>query len=199
MKLDVATAQRPHPLEQLCGDAAVAREGETGVACAIIDGVGHGPPAHGVAMDLAACFLAADWSEPEPCLRFLHERARGTVGAAVGIVCLDTGTGALRYAGVGNTTARLVGSSVRHFVSHDGVLGLRMRSTLRQVASVEPGDVVLLHTDGITGELDPAQLPGLCARGAVEAARAIVARFGRPHDDAACVVIRVISDAADAT
>ena len=191
MTLEVATASRAHPLEPLCGDAAVVVKDDQTLMCVILDGVGHGPKAHQAASRLAALARDIRARDPLVCLDALNEAARGTVGAAGGVLVVQRSSYALSYAGLGNTVARVIGESPQRFVSHDGVLGQRMRSALRGAAQLRAGDVVVMHTDGIASDFDAHCAPALLVSSAGFMARAILKQFAKPYDDAACIVVKV--------
>ncbi|HEU4726576.1 MAG TPA: hypothetical protein VFT22_01755, partial [Kofleriaceae bacterium] len=68
-----------------------------------------------------------------------------------------------------------------------GVVGSRMRKLLETSHRVFAGDLLVLHTDGISSQLT---LEGLRAIDPQAIADAILRDHGKPHDDAACIVIR---------
>ena len=123
-------------------------------------------------------------------LRELHDSTRGGRGAAVGLCHIRPDNGTLCYAGVGNTAMRRFGDSESRLVSQDGVVGQNMRSPLLQQLSLQPGDVVVMHTDGVSARFTAKDYPGLHQHPAQAIAGNIVQRFGKDHDDAACIVVR---------
>ena len=94
------------------------------------------------------------------------------------------------YTGVGNTAIRRFGSSESRLVSQDGVLGQNMRTPHLQTLELEPGDVIVLYTDGIRNNFALNDYPGILRHSAQEVANNIVQRFGKDHDDAACIAVR---------
>ena len=120
----------------------------------------------------------------------LHEHLRGTLGAAVGLAHLDPANGRLRHVGVGNTRLRSFGTANRRLTSRDGTVGQRLRGPVEESLVLAPGDLVLLTTDGIREHFGPESYPGLYGDTAATVARAVVARFGRDHDDASCLALR---------
>jgi anti-sigma regulatory factor (Ser/Thr protein kinase) len=169
---------------------------------AIVDATGHGPAAHAVARDLVArleegCAKTAEPADVVAQLRALHDASIGTAGAAVGLAVLDARHDGLRYLGIGNVRAAIVGPGRFTGVSRDGVLGRRWPTPFVQTSALRSGDLVLMWTDGL-----PTTLPQTLATDRDEQGRPIASRdveviadhlvngYGRAHDDAACLVAR---------
>jgi anti-sigma regulatory factor (Ser/Thr protein kinase) len=181
------------------GDAVAILEREDRALFAIVDATGHGPGAHAVARGLTDRLRGhfATTSQPDDVtalLRDLHDASVGTVGAAAGLAVLDTGTGALQYLAVGNVRASVLRSDRFTGVSRDGVLGRRWPTPFVQRTTLRDGAVVLMWTDGLPETLART----IVGRGhdtlhvgdAAAIAEAAVARYGKGHDDAACLVAR---------
>jgi hypothetical protein len=187
---DIGFGVRPADGFAGSGDAVVAREHAGRIMLAIIDVLGHGPEAHAVAVSAEAALDATSLSDPESAIMMLHDRLTNSLGAAAGIATVDSFTGHGRFVGVGNTVARVFGDTERRFVSVDGVLGQR-RPGLRPVEfSLEPGEVLVMHSDGVSSRFLLADYPMLRADEPNVIAREVIRRFGRNHDDAACLAAR---------
>jgi anti-sigma regulatory factor (Ser/Thr protein kinase) len=200
-----AAAIRPRPGSLQGGDLAAVVARDERLLLAIVDVTGHGAAAAELARSLVdgvrERFLAS--GEPDDVaalLLGLHEACVGTVGAAAGIAVLDAGRATLRYLAVGNVRSAVVGAGApapKRFtgVSRDGLLGRRWPTPFVQQTRLEPGDLVLLWTDGL-----PEALARTLARrresstpfdedvGTV--AHGLLAGSAKDHDDAACLVAR---------
>ena len=55
---------------------------------------------------------------------------------------------------------------------------------------VEPGDLLVLYTDGVKDRFTADDYPGVFSHAPKEVVRNIVKRFGKDHDDAACIAVR---------
>ncbi len=181
---------RPRYGETVGGDLALATAQPDGLLLAIVDVLGHGPQAHPLTLQLASALEAARCDDMGRLLRQLHERFQGSRGAAIGLCSITPGDGTVRYVGIGNTAMRRFGDGESRLVSQDGVLGQNMRTPLLQTMQLQAGDVVILHTDGISARFTEKDYPGLMSHPAQEVAEKIVQRFGKEHDDAACIVVR---------
>ncbi len=188
--LEHASLVRPCPGEWVSGDTVVLRPLERGLFAAIVDVLGHGREAHELAVVIDA-FLASHGSADVPGLMTrLHEHVSGSRGAAVGLCAIDTDAGQVAYAGTGNTVLRRFGSRDTRLVSQDGVLGQNMRTPRPQVLQLEPGDLLVLYTDGVRDRFTAEDYPGVRHHAPKEVVRTIVERFGKGHDDAACIAVR---------
>ena len=96
----------------------------------------------------------------------------------------------MMYAGVGNTAVRRFGKIETRLVSADGVLGHIIRSLVPQTLQLEPGDTIVLYTDGVSARFTAEEYPGVMRHDPSDVANNIVQRFGKGHDDAACVAVR---------
>jgi hypothetical protein len=159
----------------------------------LIDVLGHGPEAHEQAVQLSAMLLKwlseASAPSPENSLAVLHEAARGTRGAVATVAWLDAQTLKGSVAGIGNVGCRLFGSDSRAVMFGDGVLGSRMRSQRPSHFVLQPRDVLVLFSDGVTDRFSN-EYPTLTLDPAPAIALNIVRRFGKGHDDASCAVLR---------
>jgi negative regulator of sigma-B (phosphoserine phosphatase) len=172
------------------GDTAIAVSLAGGVFLAIVDVLGHGHDAHVVANVAAACLREQASPDLLGALTCLHERLRGTLGAAAGLGFVDFDRGELRYVGIGNTAARRLGSGEERLVSREGIVGQRMRTPQEWSIRLRDDDLVLLYTDGVSDRFGVDDYPGLLVDEPAAVAASVVDRFGKHHDDAACLAFR---------
>ncbi|WP_435273119.1 ATP-binding SpoIIE family protein phosphatase [Streptomyces parvulus] len=177
------------------GDAwAWVRAGDL-VTLMMADGLGHGPEAARASTAAVAAMREAAHVTPGEALRRIDSALTGTRGAAVAVAQVDTRTGVLRFAGVGNIGARLCeGGTWRHLVSRPGIVGTHRPTTLREEEAVWADDrVLVLHSDGLpsrwapTSETcrtttDPAVTAAVTIRDASSSARPV-------RDDTAVAVL----------
>ena len=188
--LEHSSQIRPCRGERLSGDAVVIRPLEQGLFVAIVDVLGHGPEAHELTHVIDAYLTRYGTSDVSGLMTRLHQHLKGSRGAAVGLCAIDATTGRIDYAGIGNTTMRRFGKTEARLVSQDGVLGQNMRSPLHQTLQLEPGDLIVLYTDGVSDRFTSDDYPGVLRHAPKEVANNIVQRFGKDYDDAACIAVR---------
>lgn len=176
-----------------CGDTGVIKAFEGERFLALVDALGHGPAAHAVAV-LAEQYLERHYRERLATLmEGLHACLRGTGGAVAACCRLDLATGELRYAGIGNVTVRVLGPRASRFVVRDGILGFEMASPREETARLFPGDVLLMHSDGIQEHFAAWECDALLTGTADTIAAELVRRFGKENDDASCIVLRYLA------
>jgi hypothetical protein len=192
-RIEAGKYVRPCDGETLSGDAALVQPVGSGVLVAVIDVLGHGRDAAEVAVQLGAMLLKwlprAPDPSPEGAITMLHEAACGTRGAVAAVAWLDGSTLEGSVAGLGNVGCRLFGSVASTVMFGDGVLGSRMRSLTPTHFALQPGDVLVLFSDGVTDRFS-SEYPTLTLNDAPAIAFNIVRRFGKGHDDASCAVLR---------
>lgn len=177
------------PMEE-CGDTGVILEGERTCFVALVDGVGHGKEAHRVA-DVAEQYLREESGrELVEMMQGLHAALKGTRGVVAAVCRLDTGTGEIRFVGIGNITVRIFGERNHRFVSRDGIVGYMIASPREQRERLQPGDLVMLSSDGIKEHFNPDEFPGLLSGPAQKIAETVLQTFGKRDDDASCIVLR---------
>jgi negative regulator of sigma-B (phosphoserine phosphatase) len=181
---------RPCQGEFLSGDAVVIQTLEHGLFLAMVDVLGHGPEAHELTHVIDAYLDRFSAADVVGVMQRLHQHLKGTRGAAVGLCAIDAATGRLDYAGIGNTAIRRFGAVETRLVSQDGVLGQNMRTPKLQMLQLEPGDLIVLYTDGVSDRFTTKEYPGVSHHAPADVARNIVQRFGKDHDDAACIAVR---------
>jgi negative regulator of sigma-B (phosphoserine phosphatase) len=182
---------RPKHGERVSGDAAFAVNIEGGVVGVIVDVLGHGHDAHELATRIEAHMHTSAGPDVVGTLTSLHERFRGSRGAAMGVCMIESATGLVHYCGIGNTVARCFGEAEARLVSRDGVVGgITMRTPIEQTWAAGDGGVVVLYTDGVASHFESGEYPGLRSDDPAAAAETIVRRFGKAHDDASCLVLR---------
>lgn len=180
---------RPITGETECGDAFGAADTESGVAGILCDGLGHGPLAAYAAAEAIGAFLEDPSGEPKAIVERAHRRMARTRGGAIGVV--QVAGQVARFAGLGNiAAASLAGGTRTNMASVPGIAGHQARSIRQFEYAAPPGAAIILHTDGISGRWNPADLPGLYARDPLVVAAALLAEAGTRRDDAGVLVLR---------
>jgi serine/threonine protein phosphatase PrpC len=122
----------------------------------------------------------------------LDAALKGLVGAAAGVARVELERRQLVYAGLGNVGARVFGREEVRLVSAHGILGQRFRRPVEQRVELEERDVFLMHSDGISERFDRDVFPELGWAPAAKIAALLLSRYGKQHDDASCLVARMI-------
>lgn len=189
--LEWAAAIRPCIGERVSGDAVYYEQRQNTLVVALIDGLGHGPDAHAAAT-AATDLLARNW-EPDVirALQLVASACSSSHGVVASVAAINALDGALTYAGVGNVTARVLSPrGSRVFVSGNGVLGQSFARPPVQNAVLAGDDMLVLHSDGVSGAFDETFTTRLLSCGPAAAARMSIRVLGRTHDDCGCLVVR---------
>jgi serine phosphatase RsbU (regulator of sigma subunit) len=185
-----AVVVRPKFGHAVGGDAAFVVPTKQGLLAAVVDVLGHGKDAHELAVPMQQHLVANASGNVVEMLSQLHHAYRGSRGAAVGLCVIDPASARLRFAGIGNTVIRRFGDSESRLVSRDGIVGGTMRTPVEETLDLSAGDVIMMYTDGVRSHFDPSACVRLRTDTPHAMAASVIHWFGKPHDDASCVVLR---------
>jgi phosphoserine phosphatase RsbX len=145
---------RPIPGEQECGDQYLVADFAGGALAAVIDGLGHGDEAAAAAKHAVAA-LAEQASAPVVALmQRCHEKLRRMRGAVMTLASFNAADSTITWLGVGNVECMLLRAGARQAkpatpMLRGGIVGDRLPPLLPATVPVQPGDLLLLATDGI--------------------------------------------------
>jgi phosphoserine phosphatase RsbX len=155
--LDIGVAHRMLAGERKSGDAWVSAAFDGGILIGVIDGLGHGEEAAHPA-ELACATLRADpGADVVTLINSCHAALRDTRGAVMTLVQLHPPSPTMTWVAVGNVDGRLIRRRLRDDGSHHsevvllkgGVVGYRLPALSPRTHPVEPGDTLMLATDGV--------------------------------------------------
>jgi len=189
----IGAYSRPKPGEQMNGDSyLVTNLSENITIAAVIDGLGHGKEAN-LASQMAReqVLLKPDLTIDE-LIKNIHYALRGTRGATVGIISIDTQKNTLVFSGIGNIEGQVYSTQKKaNLMSYGGIVGHNIRTPRLFEFDFNKGDHVCLYSDGIISrwqyeEIDWKQSPQKNAEN-------IVNEYSRINDDATVLIIRYIT------
>jgi phosphoserine phosphatase RsbX len=192
--LDWAVAGRPMAGQELSGDMATVQTSRGRAVLAVIDGLGHGEEA-AAAAQVAVQVVERNRSEPlEAILLLAHERLGESRGVAATVVVVEGDTGRMEWLGVGNVDGTLLrADEAARPRTHGvflgrGVLGyLLPKLHVTPALQLQPGDTLVLATDGVRGDLTAGLRPDVPVG---RLAEAILADQATADDDALVLVAR---------
>lgn len=192
MKIDIAGATRPRPDQAVGGDWTYINQHDDAVWLACIDVLGHGVSAYEVTVKLSRHFEYLEQFSLLCLMTELNDLLRGGLGAAISLCYIDLNSGLMDYVGIGNVATRKLSPTSTTLVSRDGVVGeMKAQPQLQQV-QLAIGDIYLLHTDGVKTRFDISQYRHIISDSASRASNHILQNFAKHHDDAGCIVIKVL-------
>lgn len=181
-------AMRAADGEDHCGDAAVVETLGSRVVFGVIDGLGHGVYAEAAARAAADSIRHHAAEDPVAVLRRCHDHLRTTRGAAVSLAVLDHGRA--EWLAVGNVQGVIHHATPRkstRLVTRAGIVGSRMPQLRNTHVAVEPGDVLVMFTDGVE---DAAARDTSTGREPSAVAERLLGHHATGRDDALVLVAR---------
>ena len=197
--LERGVAGLAHEGEDRSGDRAVFAPFAGGGLVVVIDGLGHGDGAADAAEAAEAILHQHSALPPQQLLQRVHEELRATRGAVMTMAWFDLDDRAMRWTGVGNVEARLVragddlGARFDSPVVLGGVVGFNLPQVRVGTMPLEPGDAVVLATDGVAADYSASLESGVPAQALADR---ILERHGKGTDDALAVVVRYLGPPA---
>jgi len=181
--------------EATSGDLAVVTLLPEGALVAGIDGLGHGSEAARAARKAAEAVRENPTDDLCLLVQRCHAALRGTRGAAISLAFVSPSKSGMTWVGVGNVEGRMLSgdpSTTRPKGSLPlgrGVPGHELPTVRTQTLEVQPGDVLILATDGIeAGFADSLDISG--------STQAISERILTDHwkrrDDALVIALRYL-------
>lgn len=171
-----------------CGDAwhLVSENGRT--ALMLVDGLGHGTFAAEASQAGVNAFASSPWSPPVAVLENasrLMSKTRGGAGA-----CAFIEGERVSYAGVGNISGVIIGGEKSQgLVSHAGTLGTQHRRPQQFEYTRAPGNLLVMHSDGVSARWNLRDKPGLIMAHPALIAGVLYRDHGRARDDSTIVVL----------
>ncbi|SRR5579871_622501 len=177
-----------------CGDDCRVAAGHNRIAAAVADGLGHGPLAAKAALQSMLVFEQSPFSPPDLYLKMAHQALHSTRGAAVACARVDYDRGTMIYAGIGNISSSIIDNHShqgRSLPSYNGTVGLQIGQVRQFEYPVRAGDLLVMHSDGLTARWKPSDYPGLWSRIPALVAAVLYRDLNRKRDDATVLVVRL--------
>jgi negative regulator of sigma-B (phosphoserine phosphatase) len=197
--LERGVAELAHEGEARSGDLAVFAPSREGGLVAVIDGLGHGDAAADAAAEAAEILTRYVEHPAQDLLERCHQQLRNTRGAVMTLAWFDLASRSMRWTGVGNVEARFVRAgddANARFASPvvlGGVVGFNLPQVRLGTIPLEPGDAVVMATDGVAADFSAVLESGVPAQ---QLAERVLERHGKGTDDALAAVVRYLGPPA---
>lgn len=188
--LKIGSCNRPHFLEVQSGDLPFFQVHENKLLLGLIDGLGHGNPAHQIAQLARKSIEGSLCFDLKNLFQKLDEALSSSKGAAIALAVIDFQKASLQFAGIGNVAGYLIGHIDRQFVSVDGIVGRPHRSLLIQEEHIKENDLIILTSDGIKSRFYVKRKEGLFTGSPIQMANRVIHHYGKMQDDASCLVLQ---------
>ena len=176
-----------------CGDGFYCKLTTNSLRIFLGDGLGHGPPAHQAVEQATRAMAQQRDNSPAEWLKAIHRATIGTRGLVGTAAVFNFVSRKWTVCGVGNIRTQLCGQSyTKSYAAQNGILGYNMPRLLReQELPYEPGQHLVMASDGIQTRWNPARYPNVSRYDPMVLAAAIYKEYGRHTDDMSVVVARI--------
>ncbi len=177
--------------DQVNGDIGFVEECGSHFFIGLIDGLGHGPEAHNIAL-ISQKFLKENLANErlDETMKGLHGHIRGSRGCVAAICSINVQSLQIRYSGIGNIALIKLGASPQRGVLAEGVIGYSISAPKVEAMQLSRGDVLILASDGLESRIDINSYPKILDSDPETIATNILEKFGRDMDDQLCIVLR---------
>ncbi len=191
--LAFGVATRPRQPGADNGDAFVVKQWAESALVGVIDGLGHGQFAH-CAAQAARQYVESHFDLPlAPIFRGVGRACRATRGVVMALARFDWGQSRLTFGSVGNIEARVFpGSELFSFAIRRGVIGLNAPSPVVTEHHWSPGNLLVLHSDGLRTHWCWTDFPGVAEQSAQALAQEFLRLLAKEEDDATVIVVREV-------
>ncbi len=189
-----AVYQRAKAGYDVSGDAYLIQEYDEEMLICLADGLGSGPAA-AEASHRAIEWVADHYQAPLPqIVQGCHAALRETRGAVMALMRIDTVRQQLGFVGVGNVEFHACSAQPMRPISYGGIVGSRLPSLHEFNFTYTLGDLIILHTDGISRRFS---LDGLVERMRPtlpqRLVKAITDGYAKRNDDVTLIVVSLAS------
>lgn len=173
-----------------CGDAWHLAIEPGRFSVLVADGLGHGELAEHAAKAGEQVFAQAAFVDATVLMNDMHIAMGGTRGGAMAVAQYDALADNLRFTGVGNIGASLIGpDKSRGLASHPGIVGVQFRKAHPFDYAQVAGQLLILYSDGLQSRWSLSDYPGLAHRHPALIAAILHRDFCRGRDDVTVFVI----------
>ena len=121
----------------------------------------------------------------------MHGALRHTRGAAVAIAEILLSQNLVRFAGIGNISARIITpTGSQNLISHNGIVGMEARKIMEFSYPWPAEGLLIMNSDGVNGHWNFDKYPGLRLRHPAIIAGVLFRDHRRESDDATVVVFK---------
>ena len=184
---DIGIIHKPKKGELVSGDDYLIQRVDDKLFLTVIDGLGHGPKAHEAATTIKSAFQdQIKKGNLNLMLMFdiAHKRAASTRGGVVAAAVVDTARKRISFLGIGNISIKLVGKNGNDSpITTDGIVGYTMERKKFHELPYEEGQVLILHSDGVSERYGTSMIKEKMDLSMQELAQKVVEGFGRNERD----------------
>jgi hypothetical protein len=175
----------------MTGDASLVVTSGDRTIVAVVDGLGHGPPAAEAAQRAVAAIVEHATEAVEPLVLRCHQALAATRGAAMALAAVD-GLGTMDWIAVGNVEAAVVREVNQRYARRAetvfhvaGVVGHQLPTLHVRTTTIGVGDLLVMASDGVASAFLDDEEP---CRSPQQHVAHLLSRYGKESDDALVLV-----------
>ena len=190
-RMEFGIVHLPKHGRDISGDAYLIKEEEEATLVCLVDGLGSGEAAAEAAQAAIRCVEVSNTSSLSDIMTRCHQALRGTRGAVMALLRVSFAESTITFLGVGNIGIHVRSTALIKPISRNGIVGYRLPRLQEFTYPYTPGDLFVLHTDGISSRFT---MDGtLWTEGAQDVqtlADEIARNFGKENDDVTVLAAR---------
>ena len=190
-RMEFGIVYRPKSGRSVSGDAYLIKEEEEATLICLVDGLGSGEGAAEAAQAAIGCVEVNGTLSLSDIIAKCHQALKGTRGAVIALTRISFVESTVTFVGVGNIGIHVRSTAPIKPISKNGIVGYRLPRLKEFAYPYTPGDIFVLHTDGISNRftLDNAMWMQE-AQDVQTLADEIAQNFGKENDDLTVIIAR---------
>ena len=190
-RMEFGIVYRPKSGRSVSGDAYLIKEEEEATLICLVDGLGSGEAAAEAAQAAIGCVEVNGTLSLSDIMAKCHQALKGTRGAVIALTRISFAESTVTFVGVGNIGIHVRSTAPIKPISKNGIVGYRLPRLKEFAYPYSPGDIFVLHTDGISNRftLDNAMWMQE-AQDVQTLADEIAQNFGKENDDLTVIIAR---------
>lgn len=195
VKYEIAQLKRPIqtlPENSVCGDETILLENSEYIFLAVFDGAGHGQSAFNISQKAKNIIQRLAFTTAlEDLINNLHNELRGTIGGVVAICKINKDTSICTCSAVGNISIKIFPPQEKMLMSYGGILGYEITKPKINTRKLSPGDIIILHSDGINTNFNADEIIDFYNLSAKQLSGILIDYFSKTLDDASVIIVKV--------
>jgi serine/threonine protein phosphatase PrpC len=189
--MEFGIVYRPKSGRSVSGDAYLIKEEEEATLICLVDGLGSGERAAEAAQAAIGCVEVNGTLSLSDIMAKCHQALKGTRGAVIALTRISFAESTVTFVGVGNIGIHVRSAAPIKPISKNGIVGYRLPRLKEFAYPYTPGDIFVLHTDGISNRFTLDNAVWMQEAQDVQTlADEIAQNFGKENDDLTVIIAR---------
>jgi negative regulator of sigma-B (phosphoserine phosphatase) len=190
-QMEFGIVYRPKSGRRVSGDAYLIKEEEEATLICLVDGLGSGEGAAEAAQAAIGCVEVNGTLSLSDIMAKCHQALKGTRGAVIALTRISFAESTVTFVGVGNIGVHVRSTALIKPISKNGIVGYRLPRLKEFAYPYTPGDLFVLHTDGISNRFTLDNAVWMQEAQDVQILADEIARnFGKENDDITVIIAR---------